>query len=80
MELQFRGQSYFTPNNRVETVATEHTACYRGQKYQVRVPVMPNTTEEYQLKASIRKYRGIVYIVERKELPDLPHERQVCYR
>lgn len=80
MELKFKGQTYLTSNNQVKTVATKHTACYRGQRYQIRVPIMPNTSEEYQLKASMRKYRGIDYIVEHRELPNPPQERQVCYQ
>ena len=79
MKLQFKGQTYFKANTQVQTVSTDRTACFRGQKYQIRVPVLPNNPE-CQLSASIRKYRGISYIVGRRELPDLPESRQVCYR
>ena len=80
MKLQFKGQTYLATNSQVATVDTEYTARYRGQEYQIRVPVMPENVERCQLSASIRKYRGVNYIVERKVAPDSPNERQVCYR
>lgn len=61
MELRFLGQTYTTTNNRVATVATEQTASFKGQKYQVRVPVQPIKS---QLTTAEMKYRGVAYIVE----------------
>ena len=80
MKLQFKGQTYLAANTKVETVPTEHTACFRGQKYQIRVPVMLHNSEKCQLSASIRKYRGINYIAGRRAFPDLPNNREVCYQ
>lgn len=79
MKLQFRGQTYFTTDTEVKTVPTEHTACFRGQKYQIRVPVMPDNSQKSQISASIRKYRGVNYIVEHRTFPNSP-SREVCYR
>ena len=61
MQLRFMGQTYFASNNRVATVATEQTATFKGQKYQVRVPVQ---TAKSQLNPQVRKYRGVTYTVE----------------
>ena len=61
MELRSMGQTYTTANNRVETVATKQTASFKGQKYQVRVPVQ---TAKFQLNSEVRKYRGVTYTVE----------------
>lgn len=80
MKLKFKGQSYLANNTKVETVDTEYTACFRGQKYQIRVPVIPENSEKCQISASIRKYRGINYIVERRAFPEQPNDREVCYR
>ena len=56
MQLTYRGQSYSTSHNQIETIATEHTARFRGHSYLLRRPVK---TVNSQL--GIRKYRGVVY-------------------
>ena len=56
MQLRFLGQAYSTSDNQVETVATEHTARFRGHSYTPRRPVK---TSNPQL--GLRKYRGIPY-------------------
>ena len=61
MQLRFMGQTYTTSNNRVKTVASEQTATFKGQKYQIRVPVQ---TAISQLNVQERKYRGVTYTVE----------------
>ena len=61
MQLRFLGQTYSTDNNQVKTVASEHTARFRGQNYTLRVSTQ---IFKYQLGVSIRKYRGVFYIVE----------------
>lgn len=76
MKLQFKGQSYFTINTQVKTAYTEHNACFRGQKYQIRTPVMLDN-EKCQLSASIRKYRGISYIVGNRAFSDSFGDREV---
>ena len=61
MQLRFMGQTYTTANNRVQTVATQQTAIFKGQKYQIRVPV---PSAKSQLNTQVRKYRGVTYTVE----------------
>ena len=61
MELRFMGQAYTTANRRVATVATEQTASFKGQKYQIRVPVQ---SIKSQPNREARKYRGVTYTVE----------------
>lgn len=58
MELRFMGQVYYTSNNRVQTVAGKQTANFKGQKYQVRVPVQTVKSGD---RASLKKYRGVAY-------------------
>ena len=59
MQLRFRGQTYTTDNNLVQTRATEQTATFKGQKYQVRVPVSATSGSNTE----VRKYRGVTYTV-----------------
>lgn len=58
MELRFMGQVYSASKSRVRTIATEQTACFKGQKYQIRVPVQ---TVQSIDNAGIKKYRGVAY-------------------
>lgn len=60
MELRFLGQTYTTASKRVPTVATQQIASFKGQKYQVRVPIQ---TAKSQLNTEARKYRGVTYTV-----------------
>ena len=60
MQLRFMGQAYITASNRVSTVASEQTAKFKGQKYQLRVPV---SKTKLQLNTEERKYRGVTYTV-----------------
>ena len=57
MKLHFLGQAYCASNNQVETVASEHTACFRGRRYTIRRPVQ---TINSPLGIS-KKYRGVAY-------------------
>ncbi len=75
MQLRFMGQVYSASNNRVQTVATEQTASFKGQKYQVRVPVQ---TIESQANTEVRKYRGVTYTVEPKVNFVSADKLQVC--
>ena len=60
MQLRFMGQAYTTADSKgVETVVTQQTACFKGQKYQLRVPVRTLKSQQQQL----RKYRGVTYAV-----------------
>ena len=76
MELRFLGQTYTTANNRVPTVATQQTASFKGQKYQVRVPVQ---TAKSLLNTEIRKYRGVTYTVEPQKYALGSNELKACY-
>ena len=56
MQLRFLGQNYYTSNNRVPTVATENTAHFLGQTYNLRRPV-----QTFKPQLGLKKYRGISY-------------------
>ncbi|VEP15561.1 conserved hypothetical protein [Hyella patelloides LEGE 07179] len=56
MELRFLGQLYSTLGDHLETEASEQTASFRGQKYQLRRPIITNKPQ-----LGLRKYRGITY-------------------
>ena len=76
MKLQFLGRTYTSRQVHLETIPSDLTACYRGQSYNLRIPV---TKDEAQSQissfASVRKYRGVSYIVEQKNsLP--PKQRE----
>ncbi|MBE9046937.1 DUF4278 domain-containing protein [Pleurocapsales cyanobacterium LEGE 10410] len=81
MELRFLGRAYNTSPQQISTIPSEHTACFRGQRYSLRVPVASTKSqlERSQLSASIRKYRGIAYIVEHHN-PAPPKQRKCCYQ
>ena len=76
MELRFLGQTYTTANNRVPTVASQQTASFKGQKYQVRVPLQ---TAKSLLNTEIRKYRGVTYTVEPQKYALGSNELKACY-
>lgn len=89
MKLHFLGRSYFKSHSRLETVPLDRTACYRGQKYQLRAPATnlatsgDKPTASLPLRAglsiSIRKYRGVSYIVEHQN-PAPPKQREFCHQ
>ena len=56
MKLRFLGQAYFSQQNQMETLPSEHTARFLGQKYVLRRPV-----SAAQSQLGIRKYRGVFY-------------------
>ena len=56
MQLHFLGQAYSAKNNQVETVKTENTARFLGQKYIPR-----RSVQSFNPKLGLRKYRGIAY-------------------
>ena len=76
MQLRFMGQTYTTSNNRVQTVASEQTATFKGQKYQIRVPVQ---TAKYQLNLQERKYRGVAYNTVEPNYACPTNNLQPCY-
>ena len=59
MKLRFLGQAYSTSNNQVETIPSDYTACFLGQRYTLRRPI-----QTFKSQLGIRKYRGIVYGVK----------------
>ena len=70
-KLRFRGQPYSQPLQQFSTIASENVACYRGQRYKLRVPVAtrPSRSPESLTSAVVHKYRGVSYIVERHQFP-----------
>ena len=56
MKLRFLGQTYLASNDRVETIASEHTARFLGQSYIPRRPV-----KTFKPQLGLKKYRGITY-------------------
>ena len=66
MELRFLGQAYSKLHQDISTITLKKTACFRGRKYDLRVPVITDhcQTPESQMSAVIYKYRGVSYVVE----------------
>ena len=66
MELHFLGQTCPLFPKQILTIPSENTACYRGHKYNLRVPMMINQpqTPDSQMSAVIYRYRGVSYVVE----------------
>ena len=57
MKLRFLGQAYSASNNQVETIPSEHTARFLGQRYTIRRPV-----QTINSPLGVRKkYRGVPY-------------------
>ena len=56
MKLRFLGQTYSSSNCQLETIPSDLTACFRGQKYALRRPV-----QTFSPQFNVRIYRGIVY-------------------
>ena len=82
MKLRFLGQTYF-PSRQIPTVASGDKACYRGQQYNRRLPVVNINTqpvESAQVSAIVYKYRGVSYIVERHRVDRQPNKPELCYR
>ncbi len=59
MKLHYRGNSYESHPQRIETYDTGITAKYRGQTYQVRRPLARTGSQPLMNL----KYRGIVYTI-----------------
>ena len=75
MQLRFMGQTYTANSTEVATVASEQTATFKGQKYQIRVPV---PTAKSQLNTQVRKYRGVTYTVEPQNYTLSNSQLQAC--
>lgn len=79
MKLRFLGQTYSLSSQQIPTVASDEKACFRGQQYNLRVPVANSASVESpfqlsQLTAVIYKYRGVNYIVEHRHFDRQPHK------
>lgn len=73
MKLRFLGQAYFKLQPQIPSVPSKNTACYRGRKYSLHVPVahQPQSSDS-RMSAVIYKYRGVSYVVERYQFPTKP--------
>jgi hypothetical protein len=82
MKLNFMGQSYSLLQQQVATIASENTACFRGQRYKLRVPVAISQVRSRptQLTAVVQKYRGVSYITLGNQFYEKPKESEHCYR
>ena len=65
MQLRFLGRAYSTFPKHFSTIPSGKTACFRGQRYNLRAPIvnLKLEREKAQIDADIRKYRGVTYIV-----------------
>ena len=81
MKLNFMGQSYSLSQPQLTTIASENTACYRGQLYNLRVPVTisKGRSPESELIAVVQKYRGVSYVVERYQFVEKTNKHEHCY-
>lgn len=81
MKLRFLGQPYSKSQSHLDTVPSDRTACYRGQKYQLRAPAtnLATPSDRSELSISIRKYRGVSYIVEHRNSAP-PKQREFCHQ
>ena len=80
MELHFLGQAYSQSQKHILTIASGNTACYRGRKYDLRVPVaidQPQTPDS-QMSAVVYKYRGVSYVVEHHQFP-IKHNKTLVH-
>ena len=83
MKLRFLGQTYFFSPRQIPTVASSEKACFRGQQYNRRLPVVNINTkpvESAQVSAIVYKYRGVSYIVERHRVDRQPNKPELCCR
>ena len=71
MKLRFLGQTYSTTSKQISTVHSDNTACYRGQTYKIPAPIvnLSSQLDRSKITASVRKYRGVSYIVECPKSP-----------
>ena len=81
MKLRFLGQIYSQFQQQIPTIASENTACYRGQQYNLSVPVAisPSRSPECLTSAVIHKYRGVSYVVEHHQFPTEQNKKLVYH-
>ena len=70
-KLRFRSQFYSQPLQQFSTIVSKNIACYRGQRYNLSVPVAtcPSRSPESLTSAVVHKYRGVSYVVEHHQFP-----------
>lgn len=56
MQLKFLGQTYSASSDRIKTIPTSETACFRGKSYQLR-----RSVGIFASQPGVRKYRGVAY-------------------
>ncbi|HAA27187.1 MAG TPA: DUF4278 domain-containing protein [Cyanobacteria bacterium UBA8553] len=59
MKLHYRGLSYESHSENIETIETGVTGIFRGQTYQIRRPLVEACSQPHMNL----KYRGIAYTV-----------------
>lgn len=81
MKLRFLGQSYSQSHQQIATIASEYTACYRGQRYNLRMLVATEKSRspESLTSAVVHKYRGVSYVVERHQFPTKQNKKLVYH-
>ena len=79
MKLRFLGRTYSRSQVHLETIPSDLTACFRGQRYHLRVPVVASNEAQNRISsiASIRKYRGVSYVVEQQNSQP-PKQRELA--
>ena len=79
MKLRFLGQTYSLFSQQMPAIASGEKACFRGQEYNLRLPVTNSASIESpsQISAVIYKYRGVSYIVERHYFDRQPNKSEV---
>ena len=82
MKLRFLGQTYSLSQQQMPTIPSGNKACFRGQQYNLRLPVATPVpvVSPSQVSAVIHKYRGVSYIVERHRFYQKPNQPELCCR
>ena len=78
MKLRFLGQTYSLSQQQILTTPSENIACFRGQKYNLPVPVTTPSerSRPTELTAVVQKYRGVSYVVERHQFIEQPNNQR----
>ena len=56
-KLRYRGQTYFLSHQQIPTIASGNTACYRGHKYDLHVPVAIDLKRHVIKRAQLFNYK-----------------------
>ena len=68
MKLHFGGQTYSRISRQIPTIASENAVCYRGQQYNLHMPVVicQSRLSESLISVAVYKYRGVKPRLDRK--------------